>query len=339
MRIGVMSDHVWNRSLYCTIVGWSLVLWLVAGVTACGEAPSAAAKPIPCTPQAGNANVYRSTPHPWSSIIYQYSGLPMIPVTGGQPQGQAYQATSARYAALQFLVAEIIRWSDVRTIRLDNFSETHIIITFIHPELVQAIYLNEILENTSIVSEIEKQLADVMNRVSVREELLFMVTIITNNRDSLNTTRHTLDIPISRMNLMNAEDLSVAPLHDDHNLEQLIDTSQEAAFGFLGYPIGVQANDGTCHWVLDPTFNTNIVIVADILTVDGNSIGEQTWTIRYQSLIDIGVNINSPDFSVPPNFDFGLLSPLYSPPSNLNDVNFWRDFSRFAWGQITYGGK
>ncbi|NOH01658.1 MAG: hypothetical protein HND47_06695 [Chloroflexi bacterium] len=335
------------------VARWWLMMFIVTGVIACGD-PSAQAdaKSTPCPPEEGNANVYRSTPHPWLSLIYQYSGM-TVPVSTPQPNAtpgsmadltvmipatgiQAQQVLMARYAALQFLIEKAQRWSDTRMVRLDNSSEAYIIVTFIHPELVQAVYLNSILENTYLIPEIEKQMDEVMRQVATREELLFMVTMVAYNRDSLNTARHTLDIPIGGMRLTNAEDLSIPPLHDDHNLDQPMDTTQKPVFGFLGYPIGVQSN-GKCVWVLDTKYNTNIVIVADSVLVDGIPKGSLAWTIRYQSLIDPGFPVSPPDFAVPPNYDLRLLSPLFAPPENAGDPNFWRDFSRFIWGQVTFG--
>lgn len=224
----------------------------------------------------------------------------------------------------------------MKTIKLDTSSEAHIIVTFVHPELLQAVYLNEILKNTHLVSEIETQMSEVMTRVSRRDELLFMLTVVANHHDPLNITRHTLDLPIGEMKLINAGDISVPPMHDDHNLDQPIDTTQNPAFGFIGYPIGIQSN-GRCIWVLDTTYNTNIVIVADSILVDGlNVVGSQAWTIRYQSLIDSGLPMDVPDFSVP-SYDPGLLSSITAAPVHVNDPNFWRDYSRFIWGQVTFG--
>jgi hypothetical protein len=321
---------------------WHVIVLLIMGVTACGGSPyTTTSKPIPCQPESGNANLYRSTPHPWINLIYTYSGIAvpiepnsipaMIPVTGDHSQ----QAIAARHAALQLLIKETERWSNTATIKLDNSSEAHIVVTFIHPELVQAIYLNEILQNSHMVPDINEQMNEVMNRVSQRDELLFMVTVLTNHRDPLNITHHILDIPIGEMELTNAEDISVPPLHDDHNLDQPIDTGQKPVFGFLGYPIGIETNGG-CIWVLDTTYNTNIVIVVDSILIDGAKGGPYAWTIRYQSLIDTGIPIGSPDFAIP-SYDLSLLSPLAAPPSEINDPDFLRDFSRFIWRQVTFG--
>ncbi|MCL4273913.1 MAG: hypothetical protein KJZ77_08580 [Anaerolineales bacterium] len=330
-----MSGGYNKRARQLQTARWWLVIILAAGLSACEIAPSQTpAKPTPCMPDAGNANPYNSSPHQWAREIYQHSGIvmnPGIPVTGDQEQ----QVLRSRYAALRFLTDETTRWSAVKTIRLNTSSEVHIIITYIHPELIQAAYLNEILEKKHMIQDIDAQIIQAISKVSRREELLFMMTVVSHHRDAFNIQKSKLVMPVSKLMLKNSGSIPVAPSHYDSNLDQPIDISLGPIFGFVAYPIGIQSNN-RCLWVLDTTFNNKIVITTDALMVDGLKSDSHAWAIQYEPIIESGIPIGSPDFSTL-NYDLRQPPSATIPPSNINDVNFWMDYSRFVWKQILFG--
>jgi hypothetical protein len=316
------------------------------GITACDGTSSVAAKPTPCAPKAGNANLYITTPLPWIDDIYLHYGI-NIPFSKPDPSttpepifvipvsGNPNQQLEARYAALQFLAKETKRWSDIETVKLDDSSQAHIIITFIHPDLVQAVILNEVLMNAPSITFMNKAIEEIMSDISTREELLFLVTVVINHTNPSNPTQHTLRIPINEMVLINAGDMIASPLHDDHNLARPINTSEkQSEFGYVGYPIGIQS-DRECIWVLDP-YNTNIVVAANAIYVDEIRNSNYTWTIRYRPLIDIGIHTDYPSYQIPQGFDIAQLTPSPVMPASISDdANFWVGFSRFVWGQVT----
>lgn len=257
------------------------------------------------------------------------SGL--IPVTGDQGQRILF----SQNAALNFLIKKTERWSDTQKIRLGNSSDAHIILTYLHPELIQAAYLNEILENKQIVQDIELQMKQITSQASKRKELLFMLTVITNDRDSFNIPGSKIKIQIDQLKLINSENKPVQPSHYDPNLDQPIDTSQGPVFGLVAYPIGIQSGNG-CTWVLDTTFNTTIVIATNALLVNEVNHDTYTWTIRYKPLIDTGVPTDLLDPS-PSNYEGWQLPSGLVPPSDMSNGNFWRDYSRFIWKHILSG--
>lgn len=325
-----MSDHVWNRSLYRTVLGWGLVL-LLAGVTACGgETNSEAGKYPPCVPETVNANVYNAPTHEWMFIIHELSNS-SIPQTD--------QNWGTRYAALKFLTEETRRWSAIQEIIVDNTSKAYIVITFIHPDLLQAVYLNEVLEHKLVVSDLDAGVKRILSEVAQRNELLFLVAVAITDGNFQTTAKHTLDIPISQMELVNSKNIHIQPSHNDQNLDQVISSSQVYEFGFIGYPVGIQV-DGICEWVLDPQFNKNIVIVSHPITLNSTPNADfRTWTIPYVPLIDTGAPNGAPDFGQPP-YDASLFSSLFTPPARFDQVNqdlFWQDYARFVWKQITFG--
>lgn len=137
----------------------------------------------------------------------------------------------------------------------------------------------------------------------------------------------------------NAEKITIIHSHNDHNLEQVIDTSAGPVFGYLGYPLSLVSAE-QCRWILDPKFNTNIVITVPFLEVDSaNNNTAYFWTIPYAPLFDLNLPPDLPDFNMPAGFDTNLMTPLPLPPSDINQANYWQDFGRYIWGQVTLGNR
>ncbi len=330
-----------------------LSLFAVMGLFGCRVEDTST--PVVCTPNPSTVNVYRVTPQPLTNLIFQSAVVPVVPssiatstiptstipsidsIFGVAPPSSPPQIQSSRYAALQYLSNETKRWSDIETIKLDDFSEVQIVVTFISPELLQAVFLSEVLEQSVLFPDFEAQTQTMLNSVATRDELLFLLTVTTINSGNINLSPHSIDIPIRQMFLTNGEDLQIEPRHDDHILDQPINSSSKSVFGYLAYPLAVMTNS-ECKWVLEPKYNTSIVITVPVLQIDGVSSGPYTWTIPYSSLIHPN---NPPDLSIlmiPPGFDQTLLSPATLPPNgNIEQPNYWQGFARFVWSQVTHG--
>lgn len=139
--------------------------------------------------------------------------------------------------------------------------------------------------------------------------------------------------------MQNAEKITIIHSHNDRNLEQIIDTSSGPVFGYLGYPISLVSAD-QCKWVLDPKYNKNITVTIPFVEVNGkNNKISYFWTIPYAPLLDPNLPSDIPNFNMPTGFDTNLMSPLATPPSDMNQANYWPDFARFVWGQITLGNR
>ena len=102
-----------------------------------------------CTPDSPLVNVYRAAPQPWANTIFEFAFPPYIPtpIPPNPSQFNEQQILSARYAAFQQLINETKRWSDTQTIKLKDLSEASITLTYISPELLQAVFLNQVLKN------------------------------------------------------------------------------------------------------------------------------------------------------------------------------------------------
>ena len=142
------------------------------------------------------------------------------------------------------------------------------------------------------------------------------------------------------MVLHNAENLTISHSHDDYNLEQVIDTSSDPVFGYLAYPL-TQFSASECKWILDPKYNTNIVIAVPYIEVDEVSNKNLLfWTIPYAPLMNPIMPTNTPVWNLPAGVDPNQypMTPLTLPPSgNIDQTNNWQDFARFVWHQITLG--
>jgi len=290
-----------------------------------------------CTPEAPLVNVYRAAPQTWANAIFEIAFPSYIP-TPVPPNPSPYneqQILNARYAAFQQLITETKRWSDTETVKLEDSSEVNITLTYISPELFQAVFLNDVLRNHYPTYGFQDQLQRALNIIAAREELLFLLTV---TNDNVNLTRHTLKIPIQSMFMHNAENLTISPSHDDHNLDLLMDASAGPIYGYLAYPLA-QVSANKCKWVLDPKYNTNIVIAISSIEVDGTNNGSPvSWTIPYAPLINPIVPTNTPVSFVPPEYtdpNLNPMTPLTAPPIGMSRANNWQDFARFIWGQIT----
>jgi hypothetical protein len=316
---------------------------IITGLYGCAPpAQPVVEKARPCTISDPQSNIYKLPLETWGNGIFQYAATP-----NAQAPAMQEQLTSiARYQAFQYLIKATRRWSDAETFVLDGSSEAQVTVTFLSPELIQAIYLSGLLKDSLFSVNFETRTRSILDKLAKRNELLFLVIVSSTKYDNstLNPAPPVMDLPISEMVLINAEDLKVPPNHDDHTLEQPIYVSCGPVYGYLAYPLAVEEN-AECKWLLDPTYNTSIVISAPSVLVNGADRGPHTWTIQYESLLDPGLPVWLPSFnSAPPGFDQNLLTPLTAPPippvnlTTTMDENsidlFWRDMARFIWGYV-----
>ncbi|MBE0680439.1 MAG: hypothetical protein IH589_00865 [Anaerolineales bacterium] len=329
-----------------------LIFLFEAGISGCGKSPDDdPSKPVICTPQAPNVNIYREAsvsvlltpsvgaPNGASGVAAGLSAEQALALLQGTPiQGLPLAVPVDTTSSLWALVNETKNWSDVQTIKLDDSNEAQIVVTFISPQLIQAIFNSEVSRNGYAVSNPQPAL-DV---VAAREELIFYVTVITTANNNINTTPHKILIPIQKMVIMNAEDVAAPPLHDDHVLAQPINSAFEPVYGYLTYPIAmIHAND--CSWILDPVYNKKIIIIVPDIFVDNISVGPYTWVIPYSSLFKVGISSNSQtNMPIDPNLIASSLTPP-SPmeslliPNGLPENTFWQIYAGFLWKQVMLG--
>jgi hypothetical protein len=244
---------------------------------------------------------------------------------------------SPRSIAFNCLINKTEHWSDTETIKLDNY-DVQITVTFISPELLQAVFLGEFLKNNIPLSDFEPQVQTVLGSVAERDELLFLFTITTTKNGSMDTSSHTIDMPVQEMVLTNGEWLAVKPKHADQILDQPIDLSDGPVFGYIAYPLAV-LTDNTCSLVLEPKYSTSLVLTMPSYQLDGiDSKVSHAWAIPYSSLMHVKNSAEVFQSCIFPTSDLSLISPAPLPPDvNSNQSNYWQDFARFIWNQLTSG--
>jgi hypothetical protein len=323
------------------ILSGFLVLIITAGLSGCGSSPTPPEVIVPiviCTPDSPLVNVYRATPQPWASAIFN-NAFPLFPtpIPPNPPiQFNEQLILDARYTAFLQLIKETSRWSDTQMITLNDLSEVRITLTYLSPELLQAVFLNQVLKDRSITYGFQDELQKVLGLVADRNELLFLLAVTTKN-NSISPIRHSIEIPVEGMVMHNAENLTITHSHDDHNLEQIIDTFSDPVFGYLAYPFAQVSANG-CKWILEPKFNTNIVLTVPYIGVDGvQSKKPYFWTIPYAPLLYLSTPSSTPIYPLPLGYDQNQMTPSALPPRDINQPNYWQEFSRFVWNQVTLG--
>jgi hypothetical protein len=272
-------------------------------------------------------------------LIFEYA-FPTIPTTmpPNTPiptQFNEQQILGARYAAFRYLIAETKRWSAVNTIDFNDSSKAEIIVTLISPELLQAVFLNMVLQGHFITSDFQGQLQNMLNDVAAREELLFLLTVTTTS-NSVNPVGHTIKIPAQNIVLQNNDEkLLVLSSHVEQSLYQSVDTSSgNAVFGYLAYPFTLLSGSD-CKLILNPNYNTDIAVTVPSIEIDGvDSENSLSWTIPD---VFLSSQDEPPDFNIPPGFDVYQMTPLSFPPTGIQQANRWQYFARFLWYQITLG--
>lgn len=342
------SNH-WN-SIH--ILKRGILLWFV-GLSACA-APSASTY-VPCVPNE-SANIYNVPMLPEIRMVVEqaasyYGLLPVLTPQAATPSSQGqFNTLPADFTipsntstlppqqnAFLYLLNETKINSDWRTFSLDNVTNLNVIVTFLSPKLIQAAYLNDFLYRGQKSDEFEARMRNALLKVINRKELIFIVTITSNSINMPGVTPHILDIPVDQLMLTNSADLKIGASHEEHNIDQPFNTLQEPEAGLLGYPIGI-STVSECAWVLDPVYDTNIVLVVNSITLDGVDTGSHTWVIPYIPLVVDATQQVVPLFtmqslpSIPP-----ILEPRHYPPKDMATADFWSQYALFIWHKITLG--
>ena len=179
--------------------------------------------------------------------------------------------TNAQNRALMLLRDDVQRWSSFNDIPISGSQTVRITLTYISPELVQEIILNQYLSNPSALSleTFQGMLTEEMGQIAQRDEFFFLITLTASeyNPNATSDNMLILDIPVKEMILVNAEDLKVSPNHDDHPIDQEIILSRGPLSGYVAYPMAVQVGE-SCVQVLESLWNTTITISLSRLIIN-----------------------------------------------------------------------
>lgn len=309
------------------------VLVLAAFTSACMPNLLQAPQTEPCIPTDSMINPYQTPPVPWLWEIYSYSTR-----LGASPGGQSL--LEAKYAAYTTLGRQARRWSNFVDIDLPNSGKVRITVTYLSPQLLGIILVNQMLlhgETSYNQNDFEDKIKAGIADIAKRNEHLFFLTL---SRNAAAGKVVTLDVPISKMGLTNSSSITVYPLHYDHGLDEYIRLTDESFPGFVSYQLTVKDKEA-CKLFLDPLWDTTISIHISDLTLNGNSLEQQTWTIRYTPPVDDGYPDERPNFVLPTQWpDFTLYIPTSTTPSlDSAPDDYWEKMGLYLWEQVTFANS
>lgn len=316
-------------------------------VTGCGSDTPQTEELTTCTPSTGeDPNPYRKPDTSDAYLIYQASQ----PVNLGAsllPSSQTSQKD-----AFNLLEEQVKDWSAYEDILVEGNLIIRITITYVSPELVEALVLNQTLYSGILSSaDFLSQVKAVKTDIAKREELLFLITITASEyRDKiLPDNGLMIDIPLKDLTLTNSANLSVVRRHADQILDDEINLRSGPEYGYLGFPIAVQ-KDGVCQLVIDTTWDTSLTLHTPNLIVDSTMRSSLTWGIGMHPLVDM----NAPSIDLDelmqmgsvttPTTEASYYSPIEDPPLPINGISkteidywdtYWDHMSRYIWYYLT----
>ncbi len=345
-----MSQTLLHQPSSRIILHWSILLICIAGLSGCTTVtigiPTEVATAEACASKTPNPNIYQINPSTITidNINMLATSTPdLFTLATPDPNLASINLARARYTALDRLTHEVKRWTDIQSIRVDDTSEVKIMVTLLHPDLIQAVALNNILlnnpnvlNNTAIRDQLDVEVRNALKQFEERNKLIFLITI-----PKINGSPHTIYMDIHKMYLKNSKNMSVLPDYKEHNLDQAINPSEKSIFGYFYYPFEVM--NTTCTEVLSSDYNSWIVIENSSFTIDGAAGVSKTWTIPYKPLLEIEPPYYTPDLPPTDQLNYTPTLPLNDPPqTNLsieelkNNQGYWSEFGRFVWAQLTF---
>lgn len=300
---------------------------------ACGTTTVNAPAPVrpTCTPSNTEANPYLS--HDPSQ------GLVDIFLSRSTNNGMA------RQDALVQLGKNMEHWSDKVDIALDDFHMVRIVVTYLDPILIQYIVLNHVLNDTSVSMDNDSfndSLAQTMNRLGRRDEMLFIVTVTSPfyREQAYNDSVLVVRIPIEQMALISSSDMRVTPTHEDHILDENIDITHGPVSGIVGYPLAIMDRE-QCVWIIDAWTN-NLTLEVPSITLGNTVFERQFWNIPYRPLVMEINNRQHP--TMDPYYEWNPVRMLATPPTPNWDPNvqvddtdwtiYWQDMGRHIWSLV-----
>jgi hypothetical protein len=318
----------------CTIKRGLFVLLLFA--VGCDVAiPTVAPTPVPaCTPTTNNPDTYRGNSASTAKLIYQFSQTAI-------PGTEAAIKLAAQHEAFVLLQRQVRKWSDFEDVLVNDNLMVRITVTYISPVMIESVVLNQIFYRNMPVADFEAEVRNGLNSVARREELPVLVTLTATEYNEKLTPNDELNVqlPIAEMVLLNTNNTSVTPSHEDNQLRYPINLRPGPEHGYVAYPIALSTN-GVCNWMLDPAWNTTMTLHMPYLTINQKQYNSLTWSIDYRPLVQLGGPDEVPAFAQPRAGFESIYSPSMDAPLPVNGVprsdtiywdTYWEQMSRFVW--------
>lgn len=299
-----------------------------------------------CPPSDTTPNVYRIAPEAWVHDIYTHVAAEADPTIKEQ------RYLEARSAAFQILGHQAKRWSNAVDLDLPDPDNVRITITYLSPQLVEAILLNDMLAKREINysdGDFTAKFWERLGRLVNRDEILFLFTITTlrSGGGVSNVPPTTIDIPIGDLTLTNSAHQTVHTKHDDNSLDQYNHLVDGYSSGIITYQMTAKSGE-SCSLFLDPLVNTTITIHLTGLMINDEAREQQTWTIRYASPLGETSLEEYPNYTVSnsaPNFEDYNRSQ--TAPDSINPQipdplfweGYWEKMGCYIWEQLMFSGS
>lgn len=327
----VKSTCKWKKNAVLVLLFASLIVACVPSDSAGSNSNPPACTPAPTTPAP---NGYRSDINPQVDSLYSRLFPNQINYDPNTLQG-------IKNEAFTLLVERVKRWSSSNDIPVGDQDVIRITLTYISPELAQIIILNHQLQQLIVAKdEFQLKLMDKMKTIAVREELLFLTTIVYSQNSQIETEENMviLNIPVNEMALINAGDRHIFPNHFDPPLEHEIVISRGPFSGYIAFPIWVMDRE-VCLHVMEKRWNTMLTVNADGFRVKGDEYGHPlTWFIKYHPLIEMDDSIVSfPNIFTAPTdvkVDHQPPSPERNVPASEAVYEYWRKMAIHIWAYV-----
>lgn len=314
-----------------------IVSILLAG---CGVAiPSSAPELQPCQNYQNIINPYTETPEQWISWIYAQAGG----ATSSNPTELYKQARNLAYKELGL---QTFRWSSFLDWTLPDTSRVRVTVTFLSPQLLHIILINQYLKNDATQYTTEK-LNEMMkldlNKIIQRNELFFWVTVTSSPpvNGPITNSPISIDFPALSMEITNSSNQTIIPSHADHTLSEHTHLLHSYFSGYISYPVAYQNDDGTCSLFLDSVWDTKISIGIPQLKINDEPKDLQSWAIWYEPLLDNHLGPILDLNSTTPMLDLSMLIPKSIPPNPSQvppepDNSYWEQLGQYIWAQLTF---
>jgi hypothetical protein len=325
----------------------TVMFFLVALLAGCGVMPSATTLAVAeCqnSPNTPTPNLYDIDLEDWVIDIYNYAQLADVTLPG-----QKFR--EARHAAFKVLGHQAQRWSDFVDVKLSDADVVRITITYLSPQLIETILLNDLLQNHDIMDPPELFKANMLKRLTRtrnRSEVLFLITITSTRYKSGPNGEPVISvhIPLKSLILTNSSNQNANTKRGDNSIDQFIQLAHGPVSGIIGYQMTVK-NGNNCSYLLDPQVNNTISIHLEELEINGIKRDPQTWTIRYQSLLGVdGLDVKPQYVDINPIPEHWIPSsdapqPVVDIPVTITEVwnPYWEAMGRYLWEQVTFANS
>ncbi len=308
-----------TKTIFCKRI-WQGIFLIYLFLVSCTSQSTQSTSAVPtCVSTNPNVNRYYTYHETMAGVVYQQYATGMLSLE------------AAQLLAFDYLQKIVKRWSAYSDIIITDGIGARITVTYLSPDLIQYAVLNHILYHNHAVNDFKQEVQRELAQLGQRNEMIFFMLIeaMPNTNQLDNNHQIIIDIPIQQMALTNSSNLSVYPTHGDHVLDETILVTNNPVSGYLAYPFSVIQNE-QCIWVMDELYNNTVTLDVPFLTVNGEQLGRQFWSIPYEPLVKLTTVDSTPE-SMPTTSPY---DSIITPISVINEQDYWQKISRYIWHHI-----